>query len=63
MASKFKKGDRVIVKRTGLSGTVEICCGGNIFLPEWLSSHAYYVRINGASDPVYFKQRQLKAYK
>ena len=63
MKSKFKKGDRVIIRRTGMSATVEICCGGNPFLPEWLCNPGYFVRVNGAEDSVWFKQSQLKAYK
>lgn len=63
MSHKFNEGDRVIIKRTGMSATVKHVCAGNYFLPQWMCTWSYFVRINGAEGDVWFKQRQLKAYK
>lgn len=60
---KFNKGDRVIVKKTKEEGTVILCCGSNIFLPEWLSSPNYLVSVKSEPNGNIYRQRELKIKK
>ena len=62
MKSKFKIGDRVIIRKTKEIATIKHCCGGNYFLPEWLCNPGYFVRIDGAEKDDWFQQTKLKAY-
>lgn len=60
MKSKFKSGDRVVIKKTKQKATVKICCGGNIFLPQWMTVPAYYILIDGERDTTWIKQTKIK---
>lgn len=61
MKSKFKQGDRVIIRKTGQKATIMVCCGGNIFLPQCLTIPAYFILINGENDTTWVKQTKIKA--
>ena len=56
---KINKTDLVIVKETGRRGIVTQVCY-NPYLPNWLSSPNYMVRLEGGLDYDVFKRNQIK---